>query len=194
MKNINPNLGRLAEDYIVSGAWDPELVDKLGPDELDQLFSHLTARAAVETAAATLEPESLELDEDAQAAVLRLQSFYLGEVARVRTAKPDAAAMLLKPATWLAIEPVLRDRDFLIRLAQRRLRGMQSRCTQDIADLLGYSRRAVADFFRGEAGEGLTLAENRNTGKPDDGGDEEFSTALARSDIPEAFKRRWREE
>ena len=194
MNNINPNLGKLAEDYIVSGAWDSELVDKLGSDDIDQLFSHLMARAAVETAAAALESESFELDADAQAAILSLQSFYLGEVARVRTAKPDATAMLLKPATWMAIEPVLRDRDFLIRLAQRRLRGMRSRCTQDIADLLGYSRKAVADFFKGGAGEGLALAENRNTGKPDDGGDEEFATALARSDIPEAFKRRWGEE
>jgi hypothetical protein len=194
MTKINPNPGRLAEDYIVSGAWDADIVDRLNADELEQLFNHLLARAAVEAAAAALEPGCLELDADAQAAVLSLQSFYLGEVARVRAAKPDAAAMLLKPATWLAIEPILRDRDFLIRLAQRRLRGMQSRCTQDIADLLGFPRRVVADFFKGEAGEGIALAENRNSGKPQDGGDEEFATALARSDIPVAFKRRWGEE
>lgn len=193
MTKIEPNPGKLAEDYIVSGAWDVDIVNRLDAEGLDQLFDHLASRAAVEAAAATMTPEPLELTADEQAAVLSLQSFYLGEVARVRAAKPDAAAMLLKPATWLAIEPVLRDRDFLIRLAQRRLRGMGSRCVRDIADLLGFPRKLVLDFLRGEAGEGLAVAENRNAGKPVDGGEEDFSTALARSDVPDAFKRRWME-
>ena len=185
------DLGKIAEDYIINGAWDAEAVDRLDDEGLDELLDHLVSRAAVETAAAMMEPEELEFDAEAQAAVLSLQSFYLGEVARARAAKVDPAAALLKPATWRGIEPVLQDRDFLIRLAERRLRGLGSRCMRDLADLLGFPRKVMEDFFAGPPSGGLALAEHRNAGKPQDGGSEEFSVALARSEVPDAFKRRW---
>jgi hypothetical protein len=185
------DLSKIAEDYITTGAWDAEAVDRLDDEALDELLDHLVSRAAVEAAAATIESESVELDDEAQAAVLNLQSFYLGQVARARAAKIDPAAALLKPATWRGIEPVLRDRDFLVRLAERRLRGLGSRCMRDLADLLGFPRKVLEDFFAGAPSGGLALAEHRNAGKPQDGGSEEFSVALARSAVPDAFKRRW---
>jgi hypothetical protein len=191
MSTNTPNLGRLAEQYIRRGTWDPETVDQLDDAAVDELLDHLVARAVVDTAAATMDLEPLERDAEAQATIMNLQSYYLGEVARTRAAKTDPAAALLKPATWRKIEPVLRDRDFLIRLAERRLRGLGARCTRDLADLLGFPRKALQDFFTGSPGGSLALAEHRNAGKPQDEGSEEFSVALARSAVPDAFKRRW---
>ena len=188
-----PNPNKLAEDFILSGAWDTAAVDRLSATDLDQLFNHLVARAAVETAASSIDPMPEELDAKAQAAVCSLQSFYLGELMRARASSPDPASKLPKAATWLAIQPVLRDRDFLIRLAQRRLRGLGERCARDLADLLGVPKRALEDYFAGHAGEGLVFAENRNAGKPQDDGVEDFAAALSRSNVPDAFKRRWTE-
>tara|TARA_R110002094_G_scaffold127823_2_gene121724 strand:+ start:5131 stop:5715 length:585 start_codon:yes stop_codon:yes gene_type:complete len=187
----NPN--KLAEDFISYGIWDSAAVDQLSSTELDELFDHLVARSIVETAASSISPNPEVLDSDAQAAVLSLQSFYLGALNRSRASRPDPSSKLPKAATWLAIEPVLRDRDFLIRLAQRGLSGLGARCARDLADLLGVPKQVLEDYFAGQAGENLAFVENRNVGKPQDGGVEDFATALARSDVPDAFKRRWLE-
>ena len=193
MTKANPDLGGLAEKFIEQGLWDAELVAQLDDAAIDELFEHLVAHSAVETAAASADLDSVVLDDEQQAAVLNLQSYYLGEVAR-RPEAGSAAQQLARPSTWLAIEPAVRDRDFLIRLQQRRLRGLGERCLRDLADLLGQSRAAVRDFLAGQPGYGLATAENRNRGKPQDDGTEDFTAALARSEVPEVFKRRWLED
>lgn len=193
MTKANPDLGSLAEKFIEQGRWDAELVAQLDDAAIDELFEHLVAHLAVEAAASTADMESVVLDDEQQAAVLSLQSYYLGEVAR----RPEAGAaerQLAHPSTWLAIEPAVRDRDFLIRLQQRRLRGVGQRCLRDLADLLGQSRAAVRNFLAGPPGYGLATAENRNRGKPQDDGAEEFAEALARSQVPDVFKRRWQDD
>ncbi len=193
MTKANPDLANLAEKFIEKGLWDADLVEQLDDAAIDELFEHLVAHSAVETAAATADVQPVVLDDEQQAAVLSLQSYYLGEVAR----RPKAAAAeqhLARPSTWLAIEPAVRDRDFLIRLQQRRMRGLGQRCIRDLADLLGQSRDAVQDFLSGPPGLGLATAENRNRGKPQDDGTEEFAAALARSEVPDVFKRRWLED
>jgi|GEM_PF-2864017 len=193
MTKANPDLGSLAEKFIEQGQWDAELVAELDDAAIDELFEHLVAHAAIETAAATADVDSVVLDDEQQAAVLSLQSHYLGEVARRHEAE-SAQQQLARPSTWLAIEPAVRDRDFLIRLQQRRLRGLGQRCLRDLADLLGQSRAAVRDFLAGPPGYGLATAENRNRDKPQDDGAEEFAAALARSEVPDVFKRRWLED
>jgi hypothetical protein len=193
MTKANPDLSGLAEKFIEQGLWDAELVARLDDAAIDEFFEHLVAHSAVETAAASTDVDSVVLDEEQQAAVLSLQSYYLGEVAR-RPEAGAAAQQLARPSTWLAIEPAVRDRDFLIRLQQRRLRGLGERCLRDLADLLGQSRAAVRDFLAGPPGYGLATAENRNRGKPQDDGTEDFAAALTRSEVPPVFKRRWLED
>jgi hypothetical protein len=193
MTKANPDLGSLAEKFIEQGLWDADLVEQLDDAAIDELFEHLVAHSAVETAAATADVEPVVLNDEQQTAVVNLQSYYLGEVAR-RPEPASAEQQLARPSTWLAIEPAVRDRDFLIRLQQRRLRGLGQRCLRDLADLLGQSRAAVRDFLAGPPDYGLATAENRNRGKPQDDGAEEFAAALARSQIPDVFKRRWLED
>lgn len=193
MTKANPDLGSLAEKFIEQGLWDANLFAQLDDAAIDELFEHLVAHSAVETAAANADVASVVLDEEQHAAVLSLQSYYLGEVAR-RSEAGSAEQQLARPSTWLAIEPAVRDRDFLIRLQQRRLRGLGPRCLRDLADLLGQSRNAVRDFLAGPPGYGLATAEYRNRGKPQDDGTEEFAAALARSEVPDVFKRRWLED
>lgn len=191
-KTIAP-LGALAENFIETGAWDAQAVGQLNDEQLEELLDRLVARAAVEAAAEAAETDKEALSVEHQATVLSLQSFYLGEVARKQSTIEEQSERLAKPATWLAIEPVVRDHDFLVRLGQRRLHDMAARCLRDLADLVGVSKAALEHFFAGPAGEGLAVAENRARGKPKNDGTEDFATALARSSVPDVLKRRWSE-
>jgi len=193
MTKANPDLGKLAENFIEHGRWDADLVAELDDAAIDMLLEHLVAYAAVEAAADAATDGPVKLDEEQHLTVLKLQSYYLGEVSR-RPSGEAAAQKLARPATWMAIEPVVRDRDFLVRLQQKRLRGLGARCLRDLADLLGQSIDALRDYLAGPPGYGLATAENRNRGKPQDDGTEEFAAALARSEVPEVFKRRWLED
>jgi hypothetical protein len=194
MTDLPRKLDIIVERFLETGEWDATNVAALDDDELAELLERLGDRAAIDAAAMGLPDPSPAADGETHDIILSLQSFYLGEIARVQSAKADPLSVLAKPATWLKIEPVLRDRDFLIRLAQRRLRGLGDRCIRDLADLLGKPLDALATYLRGPAGEGLALAENKNAGKPSDDGTEAFADALARSQLPEIFKSRWKED
>jgi hypothetical protein len=181
---------RLAENYIIDGTWDAKAIERLDETAIEELFDCLGARAAVELAASNVdEGHYYELDDETRQEAQALQSFYLSEVAKVRASKAAASEMLIDSATWLKIEPVLKDRDFLLRLFQRRLTDFASTFVQDVADLIGVSRQSLTVHLNGDP---LTLAaEHRNRGKPKDEGVEDFRAALARSDVPEVLKRRW---
>lgn len=194
MTKTTAPVGTLAENFIQNGTWDAQAVGQLNDEQLEELLDRLVARAAIEAAAEAAATDKEMLSAEHQATALSLQSFYLGEISRAQSTIEEQSERLARPATWLAIKPVVRDSDFLVRLGQRRLRNMAVSCVRDLADLVGVSKAALEHFFAGPAGEGLAFAENRASGKPQDDGMEDFAAALARSSVPDVLKRRWSEE